>query len=58
MKFSKDDEEILNFVFNKLKTDNEVRIIENKYLRLVSNDIRAFLSLINKDKKIINLFFI
>ena len=52
MKFSKDDEEILNFVFNKLKTDNEVRIIENKYLRLGSNDIRAFLSLINKDKKI------
>ena len=44
--------EILNFVFNKLKTDNEVRIIENKYLRLGSNDIRAFLSLINKDKKI------
>ena len=52
MKFSKDDEEILNFVFNKLKTDNEVRIIENKYLRLGSNDIRAFLNLINKDKKI------
>lgn len=52
MYFSERDKQLLLFVIDRFKENNEVKIIEGKYLRLKNNDIREFLSLVSNDKKI------
>ena len=52
MYFSEKDKELLSFIIDGLKKNNEIKIFEGKYLRLKNNDIREFLSLVSSDKKI------
>ena len=44
MYFSESDKELLSFAIDRFKENDEVKIIEGKYLRLKSNEIRDFLS--------------
>lgn len=52
MYFSESDKELLSFAIDRFKENDEVKIIEGKYLRLKSNEIRDFLSLVSSDKKV------
>lgn len=52
MYFSEIDKQLLLFVINRFKENNEIKIIEGKYLRLRDNYIREFLALVSNDKKI------